>query len=210
MVPPINDLCNAARLSFPQKPCESNFGQLANPNKKVVWHNPTICKHSYYKAKGRALRYFTHNGKRPLAMRKSKIGQVVQTTRGAGIVDIHVGGRIRALRNLKEMSQNELGEALGVSFQQVQKYEKGMNRVGAGRLLQIAATLGCEAADLLENAPTNGKPVKPFDRDGALSVTALDDLAKNHVGIRLVKAYLGLPPKLRVALTEMAERLATT
>jgi len=144
-------------------------------------------------------------------MRKSKIGQpLIRTTRGVGAVDLHVGGRIRALRNLNEMSQEELGEALGVSFQQVQKYEKGMNRVSGGRLLQIAATLGCDASYLLENAPTNGKPVKHVDRDGALSVTALDDLARNHVGIRLVKAYLGLPPKLKVALTEMAEKLATT
>jgi len=144
-------------------------------------------------------------------MRKSKTGQaVIQSTRGAGVVDVHVGARIRALRNIKEMSQEELGRALGVSFQQIQKYEKGMNRVGAGRLLQIAAALGCDAAHFLENAPANGRPVKPFDRDGALSVTALDDLAKNHVGVRLVKAYLGLPPKLKMALTEMAERLATT
>jgi len=135
---------------------------------------------------------------------------MIQGIRGAGVIDIHIGGRIRALRNLKEMSQEELGGRLGVSFQQIQKYEKGMNRVGAGRLLQIAASLGCDAAHFLENAPTNGKPVKPFDRDGALSVTALDEVAKNHVGVRMVKAYLGLPPKLRMAITEMAEKLATT
>ncbi len=143
-------------------------------------------------------------------MRKSKIGQAIQSTRGAGVVDVHVGARIRAKRNLKEMSQDQLGQALGVSFQQIQKYEKGMNRVGAGRLLQIAATLGCDAAHFLENAPTNGKPVKPFDRDGALSVTALDEVAKNHVGVRMLKAYLGLPPKLRMAITEMAEKLKAT
>lgn len=140
-------------------------------------------------------------------MRKSKM---IQGIRGAGVIDIHIGGRIRALRNLKEMSQEELGGRLGVSFQQIQKYEKGMNRVSGGRLLQMAGVLECHAADLLQDVPTNGKPVKPFDRDGSLSVTALDEVAKNHVGIRLVKAYLGLPPKLKVALTEMAEKLATT
>ena len=140
-------------------------------------------------------------------MRKSKM---IQGIRGAGVIDIHIGGRIRAMRNLKEMSQGELGERLGISFQQVQKYEKGMNRVSGGRLLQIAAALDCTPADLLENAPTNGKPVKPFERDGSLSVTALDAVAKNHVGIRLVKAYLALSPKFKVALTEMAEKLVTT
>jgi len=144
-------------------------------------------------------------------MRKSKIGQVaIKTTRGVGIVDLHVGGRIRALRNLKEMSQEELGQALGVSFQQVQKYEKGMNRVSDGRLLQIAASLGCDAAYLLENAPTNGKRVKHVERDGTLSITALDEVAKDHVGIRMFKAYLGLPPNLRVAITQMAERLVAS
>jgi transcriptional regulator with XRE-family HTH domain len=144
-------------------------------------------------------------------MRKSKIGQgVIRTARGVGAVDLHVGGRIRALRNLKEMSQEQLGEALGVSFQQVQKYEKGMNRVSGGRLLQIAATLGCTASDLLENAPTNGKPVKHVVRDGSLSVAALDEVARDHVGIRMFKAYLGLTPNLRVAITQMAERLAAT
>jgi len=141
-------------------------------------------------------------------MKKSKTGHAIQSTRGAGVVDVHVGARIRALRNLKEMSQDELGQALGVSFQQVQKYEKGMNRVGAGRLLQIATTLGCDVAYLLENAPISGKPAKV--RDGSLSVTAFDDLARNHVGIRLVKAYLGLPAKLKTAITEMAEKLAAT
>lgn len=143
-------------------------------------------------------------------MKKSKTGHSIRTTRGAGVVDVHVGARIRALRNLREMSQDGLGERLGVSFQQVQKYEKGMNRVGASRLVQIAAALDCEAAYLLQDAPTNGKAIKPVDRDGSLSVTALDEVAKNNVGIRLVKAYLGLPPKLRMALTEMAEKLATT
>ena len=140
-------------------------------------------------------------------MKKSKTGQAIQTTRGVGAVDRHIGGRIRALRNLKEMSQEELGDALGVSFQQVQKYEKGMNRVSGGRLLQIAAIFGCEVSDLLQGGPTNGKPHKLVDRDGVLTVTALDEVAHDHIGIRMVKAYLGLPPNLRVAITQMAERL---
>lgn len=141
-------------------------------------------------------------------MRKSKIGQgVIRTTRGAGAVDIHIGGRIRALRNMKKLSQQELGEALGVSFQQVQKYEKGTNRVSGGRLMQIAASLGVDASHLLENAPTNGKAVKHIQRDGSLSVTALDEVASDLIGIRLFKAYLALPPNLRVAITQMAERL---
>lgn len=176
----------------------------------MLGHISDICKQSYYRPKGRALRYFTHNGKGLLAMRKSKTGQAIQGTRGAGAIDRHIGARIRALRNLKEMSQEELGVALGVSFQQVQKYEKGMNRVSGGRLMQIASTLDCEPSYLLEDAPTNGKAVKHIVRDGMLSVSALDEVARDHVGIRLFKAYLGLSPNLRIAITQMAERLVVT
>lgn len=173
----------------------------------MLGHIPDICKHRYYSSKGHALRYFTHNGKGLLAMRKSKIGSAIQGTRGAGAVDLHIGGRIRALRNMNKMSQGELADKLGVSFQQVQKYEKGMNRVSGGRLMQVATALGCDAAYFLERAPTNGKAVKHIERDGSLSVRALDEVAHDFIGIRLFKAYLGLPPNLRVAITQMAEKL---
>ena len=56
-------------------------------------------------------------------------------------IDIHVGGRIRLRRNMLGMSQEKLGENLGITFQQIQKYEKGTNRVGASRLQAIASIL---------------------------------------------------------------------
>jgi transcriptional regulator with XRE-family HTH domain len=56
-------------------------------------------------------------------------------------VDKHVGSRVRMRRQMLAMSQQKLGDALGLTFQQVQKYEKGANRIGAGRLLQIADIL---------------------------------------------------------------------
>ncbi|MEX0644498.1 MAG: helix-turn-helix transcriptional regulator [Parvularculaceae bacterium] len=56
-------------------------------------------------------------------------------------VDIHVGGRVRLRRMLLGMSQDKLGEALGLTFQQVQKYEKGVNRIGASRVFEIAKIL---------------------------------------------------------------------
>ena len=64
-------------------------------------------------------------------------------------VDVQVGSRIRLLRQGAQMSQTDLAEQLGVTFQQVQKYEKGMNRVGAGRLTKIAAVLGVPVSELL-------------------------------------------------------------
>ena len=64
-------------------------------------------------------------------------------------VDVQVGSRIRLFRLEAQMSQTDLAEQLGVTFQQVQKYEKGMNRIGAGRLTKIAAVLGMPVSELL-------------------------------------------------------------
>jgi transcriptional regulator with XRE-family HTH domain len=68
-------------------------------------------------------------------------------------VDKHVGKRVRMRRLMLNMSQTALGEAVGVSFQQVQKYENGVNRIGASRLQHIARILGVPAAFLFDGAP---------------------------------------------------------
>lgn len=68
-------------------------------------------------------------------------------------IDIHVGSRIRLRRNMLGMSQERLGESLGITFQQIQKYEKGTNRVGASRLQAIASILGVPVAFFFEDAP---------------------------------------------------------
>ncbi|WP_244551850.1 helix-turn-helix domain-containing protein [Rhizobium tibeticum] len=71
-------------------------------------------------------------------------------------VDILVGQRIRIRRIWMEMAQQALGEAIGVTFQQVQKYEKGRNRIGAGRLQLIADTLGVPVSYFFGDAPKDG------------------------------------------------------
>ena len=68
-------------------------------------------------------------------------------------IDIHVGSRIRLRRNMLGMSQERLGENLGITFQQIQKYEKGTNRVGASRLQAIASILSVPVAFFFEDAP---------------------------------------------------------
>ncbi|RUU54114.1 helix-turn-helix transcriptional regulator, partial [Mesorhizobium sp. M2C.T.Ca.TU.002.02.1.1] len=68
-------------------------------------------------------------------------------------IDIHVGSRIRLRRNMLGMSQEKLGENLGITFQQIQKYEKGTNRVGASRLQAIASILSVPVAFFFEDAP---------------------------------------------------------
>jgi transcriptional regulator with XRE-family HTH domain len=72
---------------------------------------------------------------------------------GPNPIDIYVGSRIRNQRMLIGMSQEKLGNALGLTFQQVQKYEKGTNRVGASRLQQISTALGVKPAFFFEEVP---------------------------------------------------------
>ena len=88
----------------------------------------------------------------------------------ANPVDAHVGHRVRLRRVLVGMSQERLGELLGLTFQQVQKYEKGVNRIGAGRLYEIAGILGVpisffydgmEEAEFPEAAPLGGPHESP-------------------------------------------------
>jgi transcriptional regulator with XRE-family HTH domain len=74
----------------------------------------------------------------------------VGSKRDTADIDALIGDRIRSRRLQAKVSQEQLGLALGVSFQQVQKYEKGSNRVSAGRLLKIAEVLGCSVMDFLE------------------------------------------------------------
>jgi transcriptional regulator with XRE-family HTH domain len=64
-------------------------------------------------------------------------------------MDIALGGAVRDLRKRKKLSQSELGEALGVSFQQIQKYERGANRISFSALTKIAGALGCSASHLV-------------------------------------------------------------
>jgi len=97
--------------------------------------------------------------------------------RSAGNVDIEMGRRIRLRRVEIGLSQSELGEKLGVSFQQVQKYEKGVNRVGASRLQQIAEALGVDLTFFYEG---NSKAEREVD-----SLLFLD----SSFSLRLLRAY---------------------
>jgi transcriptional regulator with XRE-family HTH domain len=74
-------------------------------------------------------------------------------TKNPTLIDRHVGNRVRMRRMIVDMSQERLGEALGVTFQQVQKYEKGTNRIGASRLQQIANVLGVPVGFFFDGAP---------------------------------------------------------
>src|ERR1700760_119105 len=76
-------------------------------------------------------------------------------------IDKHVGSRVRMRRMMLSMSQEKLGDALGLTFQQVQKYEKGTNRIGASRLQQISQILQVPVSFFFEGAPTVSAPGNP-------------------------------------------------
>ncbi len=78
-------------------------------------------------------------------------------------IDVAVGGRVRELRIRAGLSQVELGREIGVSFQQVQKYENGANRMGASRLCQVAATIGVPVATLFAAVPSAGNGAEPIE-----------------------------------------------
>src|ERR1700704_5412029 len=108
-------------------------------------------------------------------------------------IDKHVGSRLRMRRMMLGMSQEKLGEAFGLTFQQVQKYERGMNRMGASRLQQAADILGVPVSYFFE-----GGQGGPFNSASNLSPSYIDDFVANPDGIRLAKAFTRLPrPALR-------------
>jgi len=123
-------------------------------------------------------------------------------------IDKHVGSRVRMRRVLIGMSQERLGDALGLTFQQVQKYEKGINRIGASRLQQISNILGMPVEFFFEGAPAT--EVRAGDGFNEVSDTpyVADFLASNE-GVQLNRAFLRIrDPKLRRRVVDLVTAIA--
>jgi transcriptional regulator with XRE-family HTH domain len=122
-------------------------------------------------------------------------------------IDKHVGSRVRMRRMMLSMSQEKLGGALGLTFQQVQKYEKGTNRIGASRLQQISHILQVPVAFFFEGAPT----FHPQDdaTSEAPSPTYVSDFLATSDGLALTKAFMDIKqPKLRRRIVDLVEEIA--
>ena len=114
--------------------------------------------------------------------------------------DIAVGERIRARRNQIQMSQEELGKALGVSFQQVQKYENGRNRITSGRLIQIVVALKCSVTDFIGSG-----------NDGPIQSTEFSRYATSKEGVAIINAMANIPSsEVRRKLISLAESLSAS
>ena len=124
----------------------------------------------------------------------------------ASPVDVHVGQRLRRRRNAVGMTQETLAEGVGLTFQQIQKYEKGANRISASRLQQFANMLGVTVPWFFEDAPGSKKANATDELAAAVSeFTGLDDAQK------LMKAFVRIDDKkLRRQIAQLVERLAET
>lgn len=129
-------------------------------------------------------------------------------------VDVHVGGRVRQCRTLLGMSQGELGEALGVTFQQVQKYERGSNRISASRLFQISKILEAPINFFFDDMPEEiGKSVskRVFLRSNKRLKTFTRDPLTSRETLELVRIYYRIiDPKVRKRFYELAKSLANS
>ena len=119
-------------------------------------------------------------------------------------VDRHVGSRVRMRRIMLGMSQERLGEGLGLTFQQIQKYEKGTNRIGASRIQQISEILQVPVSFLFEGSPGSSAVFNE-----APSPTYIADFLATAEGLALVRAFTNIPNiKLRRAIVEMVELIS--
>ena len=119
-------------------------------------------------------------------------------------IDVHVGSRMRIRRLKLGISQGKLGDALGITFQQVQKYEKGTNRISASRLQHISQILQLPVTFFFEGLPGQSK-----EKDDAPSLAYVTDFLATRNGLALTKAFMKIKgAKLRRNIVNLVEELA--
>jgi transcriptional regulator with XRE-family HTH domain len=116
-------------------------------------------------------------------------------------LEAQIGERIRSRRIRVGMSQEKLGTPLGVTFQQIQKYERGANRISAGRLLKVAEVLECDVTDFFEG----------LQRSRTRAAAEFSKFLSTKEGVALVEAMLRIRnPQMRRTVIDIAEKLAET
>ena len=129
------------------------------------------------------------------------------STKAPNPVDKYVGSRVRMRRIMLGMSQEKLGEALGLTFQQIQKYEKGTNRVGASRLQQISEALQVPVSFLFDGGPS-GANGGGISAESASPPYIADFLATSE-GLALTRAFTRISDaKLRRSIVDLVEQIA--
>lgn len=133
-------------------------------------------------------------------------------------IDIHVGGRVRLRRMLLGFSQEKLGDALGLTFQQVQKYERGANRIGASRLFDLSRVLDVPVSFFFDDMPpatagdapgqTGATGLAPANDGGGTQESGSDPMARRET-LELVRAYYRISDaNVRKRVFDLAKALA--
>ncbi|MCH9765099.1 MAG: helix-turn-helix transcriptional regulator [Alphaproteobacteria bacterium] len=137
-------------------------------------------------------------------------GASARGTRRPNPIDTHVGSRVRMRRMLLGMSQEKLGDHLGLTFQQVQKYEKGVNRIGASRLYDMARVLGVPVQFFYEDAP--GKESASAEVAGFSETpdeSYVIEFLSSRDGLELNKAFVKITdPRLRRTIIDLVRSLS--
>ena len=137
-----------------------------------------------------------------MSMKRAKRVIRPGTTRSTGPIDKYFGDQLRARRIMMKMTQEELGKKLGVSSQQIQKYEKGVNRLSSAMMVSVAETLDVDFGYFYDEIPKT-------KRSGEIVTPAATELALTLHGRRLIDAFLSLKnDALRGAVADLARVLA--
>lgn len=139
-----------------------------------------------------------------------KVVSPMATSRKPNPIDAHVGARVRLRRLLVGMSQEKLGERVGLTFQQIQKYEKGVNRIGASRLYQFSNILEVPIQFFFEDAPTlDGAPAPGFAESGGTDFYY--DFLNSREGLELNRAFMKIAdPKIRRTIIDLVRSISRT
>lgn len=133
------------------------------------------------------------------------VAKSVAGTKKPNPIDIHVGGRVRLRRMMLGMSQEKLGEQLGITFQQIQKYEKGTNRIGASRLQNIATVLSVPVGFFFDGAPGHDEANNADSKSGSYVV----DFLSSSEGLQLNRAFVRISDaKVRRRIVDLVRALA--
>jgi transcriptional regulator with XRE-family HTH domain len=149
----------------------------------------------------------------PMSSALSETNLDEKGSRRANPIDVHVGTRVRLRRMLLGMSQEKLGEQLGLTFQQVQKYEKGVNRIGASRLHELGRVLGVSVGFFFEEAPSLGQVTAGFATEPGFAEMPAENYASDFLssreGLELNKAFARITdPKVRRSIVDLVRSLA--
>jgi len=155
-----------------------------------------MAKRPWYKPEptGEAAEPATPGAKKRRGRRRASTGE------GPEPVDIHVGGRVKLRRTLMGLSQGQLGEAIGLTFQQVQKYERGTNRVSASMLHRIAEVLDVPVSFFFDDMPDDIRLARPSGR--------ADDILCRRESLELLRRYYRIPDGLRRHVHHLIQAMA--